>query len=190
MGLMPDIISKGLLKKLDARYKDAAVLSQALEALRELPDWPAANLADLGQARGVLTEEEANHFRNDWFETWWPNAQPVEPIIRKGLITAMEVAIRDPDEVEKRETPLPIDVYWICHPGHSETSAEQSSTAPPSSPGDHVEVTVSWSDQQVTLIVHTPDARRGEGTVPEPILVVKRDNGEIVPRRVKGGPIA
>ncbi len=190
MGLLPEFICKGFLKKLDARYKDAAVLRQALGALGGLPAWPAGNLADLGEARGAFTKAEADHLRNDWFKAWWPNAQPVEPIIREGLITAMKVAIHKPGEVEEdeweeREEPLPIDFYWVCHPGHSKASPEQSSTAPPSSPDDRVEVTVSWSDHQVTVIIHTPDARRGQGTVPEPMFVVNRDHeGEVIPIRI------
>ena len=194
MGLMPDIISKGpLLKKLEDRYKDPDKLRLGLEALRKLPVWPAGNLADLGKDRGASNQKEADHLSSDWFKDWWPNAQPVEPIVRKGLITAMEVAIRDPDDTKDRNEPLPIDVYWVCHPGHSGTSPEQSSAAPPSSPDDRVEVTVSWSDKQVTLIIHTPEPPPRPGrpvpplNVDEPIYIVKRKKGEKVPEpeRVK-----
>jgi hypothetical protein len=129
MAAMPEVIAKGpILKRLEARYRDRVKLQERITALRESPD----DLATLGRRRGVLTEAEAAHLRRDWFspDGWWPEAHPIEPILRHGLITALE-------EATKRS--LPVDAYWVC-----------------SSPHYSFQVDITWSDQQLTIIFNSP----------------------------------
>ena len=121
----------------------------------------------------LTTPAEVSHLRDEWFFAWWPLAQPVEPIVREGVITAIEVAFREPDASSDRPTPLPIDSYWVCHPGHSPDEASGDMEAGRGA----VEVSVSWSAQQVTMLIHTPDSPYEEHilTGQEPIYVVKRN---------------
>ena len=59
---------------------------------------------------------------------FWPGLQPIYPILRRGLVKALEVA---------RDARLPLDSYW-------------------SSGGTEVQVYVTKSPQQVTRIILTP----------------------------------
>jgi hypothetical protein len=82
-----------------------------------------------------LSPEEEKHLQDDWFNeyrSWWPTQQPVEIVLRHGLIQAISVANKD-------GALLPFDCYWLC--------------GPPS-----VQVTACASAQQVTLLVITPPA--------------------------------
>ncbi|MBI3800439.1 MAG: hypothetical protein HY268_26120 [Deltaproteobacteria bacterium] len=129
MAAMPEVIAKGpILKRLEARYRDRVKLQDRLTALKDSSD----DVATLGRQRGVLTEVEAEHLRKDWFsrDGWWPHAYPIEPILRHGLIVALEEAV-------KRS--LPIDAYWVC-----------------SSPHNSFQVNITWSEQQLTVIFNSP----------------------------------
>ena len=129
MAAMPEVIAKGpILKRLEARYRDRVKLQDRIRALKESSD----DLATLGRRRGVLTEVEAAHLRKDWFsrDGWWPDAYPIEPILRHGLIVALEEAMA---------RSLPIDAYWVC-----------------SSPHNSFQIDVTWSEQQLTVIFNSP----------------------------------
>jgi hypothetical protein len=199
---MPELLSKGdVFEKLDKRYKNVSIddLKARLKALQDLPPYPEGNIATFGetgaQRSGALTPADAQHIRAHWFNDpdgkasndpngpgWWRgDLQPIEPIIRQGLITAIDTAINDynQDPPVERKQPLPIVFYWMCHAGHPQHEVPD--------PTDTVEVAVSWSDQQVTFIIHTPDptttpAHRHELvddprlTGKEPIFVIKRPN--------------
>ena len=126
------------------------------EFLQALNNWAQDFLEILKYHAGV-TPKEADYLREYWFdpnwadpnsECWWREKQPIEPIIRQGLITAINVATRDPDSVAtpdpetwaKRAKALPIDSYWI-YSGYNQ-----------------FEVIVTWSDYQVTRMILTPPA--------------------------------
>lgn len=56
------------------------------------------------------------HLKDDWFDTttgWWLPHQPIDPVIRQGLIEACELSIADKEG-------RPIDCYWICAAGAAE----------------------------------------------------------------------
>jgi hypothetical protein len=192
---MPEIMAKGpILKKLDDYFQKLTLgeLKEQLETLQRLGPYPEDSIVAFGQGlvvpgsklEPVLTEGDANHIRNHWFNEngrgWWKEIQPIESIIRQGLISALTVAIYHPETIHysderklQRQLPLPIVFYWQCHTGHSESWA----TSEPSA-YDAVEVSVSWSEHQVTLIIHTPDPpTRDRLTGTEPIFVIKRVNG-------------
>ena len=121
------------------------------EFLKALNNWEEDFLEILKYHAGV-TSKEADYLREYWFdpnwadpnsECWWREKQPIEPIMRQGLITAIDVATRDPDDPDpgsKRAKALPIDSYWI-YSGYNQ-----------------FEVIVSWSDYQVTRMILTPPA--------------------------------
>jgi hypothetical protein len=175
---MPELVSKGsILKRLDASSHDPAWLQRVLDDLTASVD-----VADVAEQHGLVNQAEKQHLITDWFTNWWPDAQPVEPIVAQGFKVAIGEAL-------KRE--LPLDCYWLCEPGHDDNHQH-----PPSGGEGTVEVAVCWSDQQVTVMINTP----GPGdlsippvpaTVDEPILVVKRiggPNGSIVIRQPKHRP--
>jgi len=62
MAAMPEAISKGpILKRLEGRYRERAKLQERIDALKNASE----DLATLGRKRGVLTETEAKHLRDD-----------------------------------------------------------------------------------------------------------------------------
>lgn len=72
-----------------------------------------------------------------WYGAWWPQHQPVMPLVRVGLIKAIHVA-------NMGKPQLPIESHWIAA-GH------------PESPASPFEVMVSRGDQQVTRLLLTPE---------------------------------
>jgi hypothetical protein len=118
------------------------------EFLQALNYW-AEPFLDILERYEVVNRKEADYLREYWHdpnwadpnsECWWREKQPIEPIIRQGLITAIDVATRDPDTGAKRAKGLPIDSYWI-YSGYNQ-----------------LEVIVTWSDYQVTRMILTPPA--------------------------------
>jgi hypothetical protein len=99
-----------------------------------------AKTLDKERSLGVVTKadevDERQHVLKHWFsqevnEGWWPTHpdQPVEHLLRKALIEALDVAV---------QKDLPVDTYWICA-------------------GDHpFEAFVCWNKRQVTLLILTP----------------------------------
>jgi hypothetical protein len=107
------------------------------------------------------------YLRRTWYNLsasgWWPWLQPIQPLIRQGLIQALELANRDPDTGEERTPFLPIESYWMPD-------------------GDQVETLIVVSTQQVTRILLTPPSPppfRYRGT-PVPIWNVRRSGPQIV----------
>jgi len=94
-------VSKGhLLGRLDTVSRDPAKLNQILDDLRNAPD----DLAGIYHKHGILrTAEEISHIRHHWCAAWFPQSQPLEPLLRQGFITAIETALRDPDTGTVRE---------------------------------------------------------------------------------------
>jgi hypothetical protein len=139
-------------------HRDSAGAFDKRDAfLKALNNWDEDYLEILKLHAGVTTKE-ADYLHEYWFdpnwadpnsECWWREKQPILPIIRQGLITAIEVATQDPDTGAKRAQGLPIDSYWI-YSGYSQ-----------------FEVIVSWTDYQVTRMILTPPA-------PEDALVDRR----------------
>jgi hypothetical protein len=72
-----------------------------------------------------------------WYCTWWPQHQPVMPLVRVGLIKAINVA-------NMVKPQLPIESQWIA-------------AGPADSPTSPFEVIVARGDQQVTRLLLTPE---------------------------------
>jgi hypothetical protein len=72
-----------------------------------------------------------------WYGAWWPQHQPVMPLVRVGLIKAINVA-------NMVKPQLPIESQWIA-------------AGPADSPASPFEMIVSRGDQQVTRLLLTPE---------------------------------
>ncbi|MFI5316447.1 MAG: hypothetical protein ACHQ6T_12160 [Myxococcota bacterium] len=110
---MPGYVGKGdILRKLDAVLNDATKRGQALTRLRaKKPDgsWNE-EVIDIAASLLPLTPDERQHLADHWFDEykgWWPRQQPVDIILRLGLIQAIGLATRTPSVAR-------FDCYWVC----------------------------------------------------------------------------
>lgn len=138
---MPGHVSKGrTLAKLDKALNVEATRKEFFERISaRTPDgrWKE-DLVDVGVDLVGLDRDEAEHLRHHWFDArsgWWLPHQPLEIVVRHGLIRAIELAGRKRGGGDPKWRDL--DFYWVC--GIST-----------------VEVTSCVSDAQVTTVVITP----------------------------------
>lgn len=166
-GMFGNIMKGPVHAKIDALVNDPDV-NKRQRFLADLKDW-TLDYVNIIQEHAGVTDAEALYLRNSWYNLdpatgWWPEHQPIEPIVRQGLITAIEVAMQDPDTGVYRN--LPLDSYWI------------------SGRDDQLEVIVTWNSHQVTRLILTPMSPLPSTPNPLPaeahIYVVKR-NREAVP---------
>ncbi len=61
-----------------------------------------SNLGTLAGNR--VSADLADHFRSHWLSEWWPELQPIDPMLRDGLIEAITVA---------QSASLPLSGLWI-----------------------------------------------------------------------------
>lgn len=180
---MPQTVAKGsILKRLDGVLRDEAARARILSELQA----GTPLLTIVTAEKVVLTDDERTHLANDWFgSAWWPDAQAgvgaIEKILRAGFIDAINMA---------NQLGVVIDTYWICHPGHGDGPGHLIQT--PDS-DQHVEVTVLWSDRQVTVFMHTPEPKQpsipdAPRTIDEPIRVWFWKNGKVEQDRPKHRP--
>lgn len=105
------------------------------------------------QSQAHVTPDEANYLRNRWYGTgkdgFFPQVQPIYPVIRQGLIKALQEAGQH----------LALDSYWVAVAGDSV-----------------FETIVVKSAVQVTRLIMTPISPRTPRTrsKPAPMWVVKR----------------
>jgi hypothetical protein len=154
---MPGYLAKGAIhKKVDPLVNDRNLLERRQSLLTALKDWSRDYVQLLMEYAG-LTEAEADYLRQTWYNPrggWWPEHQPIEPIIRQSLITAIELAV---------ERNLPLDSYWLCI-------------------GDQFQVIVACSDHQVTRLILTPPSPeeatvdRTKLTAEMPVWVIKHSD--------------
>ncbi len=120
-GPMPGHLSKGtILAKLDEVLEKPgdsrrAELLQRLEARNPDRTWTEPVVEVLEDVLG-LDRGEVAHLRNHWFDErkgWWSTQQPIDIIVRLGLIHVIQLA----DAVigsHKGTEPRPVDCYWMC----------------------------------------------------------------------------
>jgi hypothetical protein len=123
----PYFITKGtFFRAAEKVLRDPAQAREALDVL--LSDDP--DLTALADKQGLLASTaEAAHFREAVFGNWWPELQPIQPIIARGFQEALR---------ESLERGLPLDIYLI-----SWEPVE-------------AKVVVLTSEQQVTVIAFLP----------------------------------
>jgi hypothetical protein len=126
--------------ELMARY-DAALTALASDR----------SLAQLAGAR--VDAEASGHFSAHWLDHWWPAHQPVEPVLRRGIVEAITRA---------RAARLPLQSFLV------------------EGPHDRFEVAVVDGPRQVTMVIIAPlpdDATDREAD--DGIAVVRRRDGEV-----------
>lgn len=151
MPAMPEQIAKApFLRRIDfaSRNRAAYDLNQLS---KDLDPQAGNNLVDVGKNYGwIRAGAEELHFRNDWFnetgQGWWQQAQPIEPIIRTGLLKVVELF----EQYDK-----PIDSWWQC--------------LTPTTSGT-VSVFTMVSDRQITVLFNTPAPPSG-GAVAQVVFV-------------------
>jgi hypothetical protein len=122
-----------------------------LNAIINQADTPAAYRKIL-EDQALVTTAESNYLRDTWYNTgtdgWWPQLQPIYPVLRQGLIKALQAAGQD----------LLLDSYWV---------AVASDFV--------IETIIVKSAVQVTRIVLTPVSPRSlrRRSTPAPMWVVK-----------------
>jgi uncharacterized membrane protein len=118
-----------VLRRLDELSRNLLATEPFLRALKTSPNSP---LVDLAIAHKCIEEgEQARCLRQRWFDReqgWWKDLPPAEPIVRKGVIRAAEMAL---------EHKLPLDCYWVLG-------------------GDQIKVAICKSGQQITVLFLSP----------------------------------
>jgi hypothetical protein len=171
-GQNDNIVRGPILQKVDQACTGAR-RAEFLAALRDL----ARDLVDVLSEFASLTPSEQAYLRRYWFDPnwfspdsvcWWQYYQPIAPIVRQGLIKAIELATED-DAGNPRSPVLPVYSYWLYT-------------------GDQLEMIITRSDQQVTLVWLTPRPPvnpPADFTADADIWVIRRDlPGERVERQV------
>ena len=132
-------LSKGsFMRKLDLVLNAQATREKFLDRFKaKNPDgkWKEAVL-DVTAEMLPLNAEERNHIARDWFDpykSWWPKQQPVDIIVRLGMIQAIELVSQAGADGAGRR----VDCYWM-------------------NGVDKVSLTACISPAQVTVILFTP----------------------------------
>lgn len=150
---------KGPLLRAIDRLSESLDFAAQQEILLILQGPPGEEgLAQLAGSLGLASPQTVRHLEEDWFGSWWPECQPIEPILRAGIAQALHLALADPEAHQPREQPLAIHALWL-------------------SGVDRVEVGISLSAGQVTLLLLTPpvpDADEGRPDALDPVWMVHR----------------
>lgn len=164
-GKMPaDPVAKGnMLRMMDSLSRKPSVMAAAMEALEKEP---AVSITELGARFGYVEgDDQQRHVDEHWLDAeagWFPGHAEVDSVLREGFIKAAEIALAHD---------LPVDSYWVAG-------------------GDQVQVVITQSDEQVTMLLLTPppEKPRYEGPLPveERIWVARRaGSGSVEVHRVR-----
>jgi hypothetical protein len=153
-------ISKGPVHTRIDAYANSNQRQSFLTALQSTRDY-----LDILENDAGVNPRYIQYLRRTWYSQgangWWPWLQPIQPLVRQGLIQAIDLASRDPDTGAART--LPIDSYWM--PGVNQ-----------------VATLIAVSAQQVTRLLLTPESpppTRNRSTR-VPIWVVKNSGPQTV----------
>jgi hypothetical protein len=174
-GWVKDVIRKGkILRKLDQLSTSSEAGEAFLKALKDKEGKTYRDYTEVLLQHGLVNAAEAAHLRRHWFPDtatlaqkdallakegkvpwWWDAYQPIEPLLRQGMIEAFEKA-------KTSRWLVPVDAYWMAV-------------------GDRVLVSVSWNERQITMVRVTPPVPKDDAvpadapgyTKEEPILVIR-----------------
>lgn len=192
-GQMPEMLSRGpnllaLDQLLVAGSTRDAVLVE-LEKLAAMPNFDNPNApADQINLRKafvalsmdvnskVFNAAAGQHFNDDWLNedeknTWWPNAQPVAPVLIKGYITAIKIAQGAAGTPRAGQGPLDIESLWVCTPPKDQDAGTEQT--------GRVHVGITWSAKLVVVIIYTPRLPDRAVTPPQqddvtdPVVIVR-----------------
>ncbi|MFL6238175.1 MAG: hypothetical protein ACJ735_01600 [Actinomycetes bacterium] len=109
-------------------------------------------LTDLAKDR--FDSDAAEHLGSHWLAEWWPEQQPVEPILRQGLVEALTLAWRNE---------LPVQALMVTGDGRG------------------FQVAVVHGASQVTMIIMAPPPPPETiGRRSDRITLVRREGGEVI----------
>jgi hypothetical protein len=134
-GQNPMLKQFGAMRPLPMRLAGLKAL-QALKKQKLRGRKLAVALTELARTAGIVRNEiEANHLLEDWLGGWFPG-RPVPEIFLESFLQAAKLALAD------QARPLSIDAYWAAsHDGE-------------------VSAAVARSEQQVTVVLFTPEPAR------------------------------
>lgn len=159
MATMQRRITRGpWISELDARFGGTPdnFLPNYADALRRLQAGNGQQESMQALATARVGADAAQHFSDDWLGNWWPEAQPIEPILRAGLIEAFKKGL---------SARLPMSALWV------------------QATEDQFEVGISQNSHQITLLILTPPApadERGVSEEPSDVTLVSREGGKVV----------
>jgi hypothetical protein len=123
------ILKGGFMRKLDLALNDTAKREQFRSRLAEKRGDGSWNEGVLEIAADVmgLSSVEQDHVQRHWFDplkSWWPRHQPIDVVVRLGVIQLIELANeRGPDGRTRS-----VDCYWITGVDTVQLSALVSAT--------------------------------------------------------------
>lgn len=123
------VLKGSFMRKLDLALNDAAKREQFLQRLgAKQPDgsWSEAVLDVAAELMG-LSQFEQDHVARHWFDplkSWWPRHQPIDILVRLGLIQLIELANEPGPDGRTRS----VDCYWIAGLDAVQLSALVSAT--------------------------------------------------------------
>jgi hypothetical protein len=194
---MPGLVTKGyVIRKIDAVMNDLSPGGGREEFLRRLkhrrPDRSFSETLLEILSDGALFDlrpADKRHLREHWFKRddgYWPRLQPIDIVIRHGLIQAMELADAPPQGGAR----LPTDLYWVCAGGTIEVSscvgpAQVTAlvmTPPPPVPDRLPELFVGWSNLDPIYTARPTQRGPGEHEVklPEDFVEFVQPKAEVV----------
>ena len=172
-------VSKGsFMRKLDLVLNTAATREKFYDRFKAKNadgSW-REKVLDVSAEMMPLDAEEKGHIARHWFDpyfSWWPKQQPVDIIVRLGVMQVIEL-VKSPGADVRGRT---VDCYWL-------------------NGVDEVRLTALLSPTQVTAILFTPEipfsdripANFAASAEPEPIFTVRhasRGPGEILVKPVE-----
>ena len=136
------VILEGLILKAVKRVtQNPQLRGNFLTALNNASTAPGSDWITFLRQYGGLDANAEDYFRRSWLGTFWSPSYPVETLVRRGFIEAIELA--------NQHGGLPIEGYWIWT---NDASAFKVLIAP--------------SPQQVTCIFLTPPTNTPPVNVP------------------------
>jgi uncharacterized membrane protein len=129
-GAQNTISKPPVLQRLDALSRNLLATEPFLKSLKTEP---GKSLVDIALAHKCIENnpDQAGCLRRFWFDRetgWWKDLPPSEPVLRKALIRAAELAL---------EHKLPLDCYWVLG-------------------ADQIKVAICKSEQQITVLFLSP----------------------------------
>jgi len=165
-GVMPGYVGKGVIfGKLDGLLNDTTRRTTFLNRIKAKDaqgKW-SEELIDVAANMLPLTQQEKKHVQEHWFDeygSWWPKEQPVDIVIRLGLIQAIGLATRT-------SATLRFDTYWICGV-------------------EHVELVSCCSQGQLTLLFLSPTSPTSDQLPEDFAHSTQREEIYVVRHRSRG----
>ena len=146
MSVMPYWLSLGgdIIPKLDQALGVLEIQAAVVDGIER-----GYSILELARMYTTLTKLEIRHLERHWFKEWWPNHQPVEPILTEALKLACQKGL----SLQK-----PVGLLWTCH-------------HPAQCSPERWECGIASSVHQISLVIATPEPP----TLPGPVATTEED---------------